>query len=140
MTKKVPLLLLLIVCFSACSNNKQKNGCGVQTCTLEYAYIGILFKDQQNKFLLFKDVTMLNLRTHKPLTPVKYPPAMDFVPGYTLIASDDNIKDFSTDGDDVKISATNSETNQTKTAILKIAGGCGCHVSKKSGPDTIVFD
>ena len=140
MTKKVPFLLLLIACFSACSSNKQKNGCGVQTCTLEYAYIGILFKDQQNKFPPLKDVTMINLRTNKPLTPVLYPPNIDFVAGYTLIASDSNIKDFSTDGDDVKISATNSETNQTKTAILKIAGGCGCHVSKKSGPDTIVFD
>lgn len=140
MIKKVPLLLLIIACISACSSNKQKNGCGTQTCTTEYAYIGIAFKDKQNKPAQVKDVKMINLRTNKPLTPVKYPPNVDIFAGYIYIAADENIKDFSTDGDDVSITATSSETNQTKTAVLKIAGGCSCHISKKSGPDTVTFD
>lgn len=140
MIKKVSLLLLLIACFSACSGNKQKNGCGIETCTLEYAYVAIVFKDKQNKYPPLKDITVINLRTNKPLSPAKQSLIIDFTPGTVLIASDDNIKDFSTAGDDVKISATNSETNQTQTAIVKIAGGCACHISKKSGPDTVIFD
>jgi hypothetical protein len=140
MMKKITYLLLFIAFLSACKTDKQKNGCGLQTCTASFAYLGIRFIDKENKPISFSNFTAVNLRTNKPLTPVQYPPTIDFVAGFVLLASDANIKDFSTDGDDVKVSATNTATNQTKTATLKIAGGCGCHVSKVSGPDTVVFD
>ncbi|WP_295721471.1 hypothetical protein [Mucilaginibacter sp.] len=142
MMKKITYLLLLVTFLSACKTDKQKNGCGLQTCTANYAYLGIRFIDKESKPVSFSNFTAVNLRTNKSLTPLQYPPNIniDFVAGFVLLASDANIKDFSTDGDDVKISATNTATSQTKTATLKIAGGCGCHVTKVSGPDKVVFD
>ncbi|MGN8071604.1 hypothetical protein [Mucilaginibacter sp. SG564] len=140
MIKKVSFLLLIIAGFTACKGNKQKNGCGVQTCTLEYAYLGIVITDKQNTHPAITGFSAINVRTNKPLTPVKYPPNVDFVAGFTLLATDDNIKDFSTDGDDIKITATNAATHQTLSTIITIAGGCNCHVKKVSGPDKMVFD
>jgi len=140
MIKKVSFLLLLIAVFAACKGNKQENGCGVQSCTLEYTYLGIVITDKQNTYPAITGFSAINLRTNKALSPVKYPPNIDFVAGFTLLATDDNIKDFSTDGDDVKITATNTATHQTLSATIKVAGGCGCHVKKISGPDKIVFD
>jgi len=140
MIKKVPFLLLLIAGFAACKGNKQENGCGVQTCTLEYAYLGIIITDKQNNTLAITNFSAINVRTNKPLSPVKNPPNVYFVAGFTLLATDDNIKDFSTEGDDVKITATNAATHQTLSTIITIAGGCGCHVKKISGPDKMVFD
>jgi hypothetical protein len=48
--------------------------------------------------------------------------------------------DYSTDGDIIKVSATDPATNQTKSVNMKISGGCNCHVAKISGPDTVKFD
>ncbi|MEZ2334090.1 hypothetical protein [Mucilaginibacter sp. RCC_168] len=140
MIKKVSFLLLVIAGFTACKGNKQKNGCGVQTCTLEYAYLGIVITDKQNTYPAITNFSAINLRTNKPLSPVKYPPNIDFVAGFKLLATDDNIKDFSTEGDDIKIMATNAATHQTLSAIITIAGGCNCHIKKVSGPEKIVFD
>jgi len=137
--KQILPLLLIAFCFS-CKNNKQSNGCGMQPCTASFAYLGIRLIDNQGHAVTPKNFSAVNLRTSKTLTPMQYPPAIDFVAGFVLITSDANIKDFSTEGDDVKITATDSLTNQTKTTTLKIAGGCNCHISKISGPDTIEFD
>jgi len=63
-----------------------------------------------------------------------------FSPGFKTIATDSNLDEFSTGGDNVQISATHPDTHQIKTAVVKIAGGCACHISKISGPDTVVFD
>jgi hypothetical protein len=140
MNKKLTLFILFVVTLSACKNNKQSNGCGLQACTASYAYLGIRFTDNSNKPVGVSNFTAVNLRTNKPLSKVTYPPAIDFVAGFVLVATDDNIKDFSTEGDDVKITATEVATNRNKTVIIKISGGCNCHVSKVSGPDMVAFD
>ncbi len=140
MNRSVLFILITAISFSACKSNKQTTGCGLQTCTASFAYLGIRITDKDGKAANLKGFTAINLRTNKALTPVQYPPAIDFVPGYMLLASDTNIKDFSTGGDDVKITATDSLTNKTKIATLKIAGGCSCHITKISGPDLVAFD
>ena len=138
--KRSTLLLFIVICFSACKSNRNTDGCGMQPCTASFAYLGIRLINNQGHVVTPKNFSAVNLRTNKTLTSVQYPPAIDFAAGFVLLTSDANIKDFSTDGDDVKVTATDSLTNQTKTATLKIAGGCNCHISKISGPDIIVFD
>ena len=136
--KKIVVLLLIAVC-SACSS-KQNKACGIQMCDYKYVTVGVVFKNSKDSAVTIKNITAINLRTNKPLAVEQNPGNIDFVYNYVLLASDAHIKDFSTAGDDVKISATNAATLQTKTAVIKIAGGCSCHVSKISGPDTIIFD
>ncbi|WP_184544921.1 hypothetical protein [Mucilaginibacter sp. FT3.2] len=140
MIKKLTFITLLVIFFSACKNNKQNSGCGLQTCTANFSYLGVRFIDNNGKPVTLKNFSAINLRTNKSLTPVQYPPNIDFVAGFMLLTSDSNIKDFSTGGDNVKVTATDSLTNKTQTATLKISGGCGCHVAKISGPDDVVFN
>jgi hypothetical protein len=139
MVKKMLLFLLVAVC-SACSKNKhQKSACS-GFCTEEFASISIRYVDKAGKNAGVKDFTATNLRTNKiidvqPLIPPGSPS------GYKTVATDNNIKDFSSEGDDVRIAATDSLTLQTKTITMKIAGGeCACHIIKKTGPDKVVFD
>jgi hypothetical protein len=68
------------------------------------------------------------------------PPYVDFIAGSELIASDATKDEYSTDGDDIRITATSASTEQVKTVIIKISGGCNCHVAKLSGPDIVKFD
>ena len=140
MLKKLSLIFLLAVGLSACKKNNNSSGCGVKTCTAEYVSFGIIYTDSQDRTITVKDVTVINLRTKKPVTPPPYPPAIDYIPNFQLIASDSNKDEFSSTGDDVQITATNTATGQIKTTILKISGGCNCHVAKLSGPDKLLFD
>jgi hypothetical protein len=138
--KHLSIILLVVLFLSACKSDKNTQGCGVKECTTSFAYLGIRITDNDGKAAKLKSFTAINLRTNKSLTPVQYPPNIDFVAGFVLLASDSNIKDFSTDGDDVKITAIDSASNQTKTSTLKISGGCNCHLNKLSGPDVMAFD
>ena len=139
MNKNLPILLLSMVLLSACSKNKpQKPACGSQVCTAIFATVGIHFTDKQGNAIAVENFSVFNLSSNKPLTPGV--PNLDLVKGYYIIASDSDKQDFSTDGDNIRVSATDPVTNQTKTATFKIAGGCNCHVGKLSGPDTLAFD
>lgn len=139
MYKNLAILLLSIVLLSACSKNQpQKPACGSQVCTAIFATVGIHFTDKQGNAIAVENYTVFNLSSNKPLTPGV--PNLDMVKGYYVVASDNDKKDFSTDGDNIKVSATDPATKQTKTATFKISGGCNCHVAKLSGPDTLAFD
>ncbi len=139
MYKSLSILLLSIVLLSACSKNKpQKPACGSQVCTAIFATVGIHFTDKQGNAIAVENFTVFNLSSNKILTPGV--PNLDLVKGYYIIASDSDKQDFSTDGDNIRVSATDPATNQTKTATFKISGGCNCHVGKLSGPDTLAFD
>jgi hypothetical protein len=140
MYKKQLLMLLLAFSFSACKNNENDSACGTQICTAVYAYIGVTFTDNIGKIIVLDDVKMVNLRTGKELVSPRYPPNIDFIAGFNLIASDDTKKDFSTNGDDIEITATYAATGQTKKFKMKISGGCNCHINKISGPETVRFD
>jgi len=136
MYKMLPVLALIMVC-SGCTKN-QKTACGTQACTDVFASVGVNFKDKTHKGVNVADYSVTNLRTGQKLTNVISATA-DFVPGYRVVADDSNLIDLSTDGDELKVSATNPTTHEILTATFKVAGGCNCHVAKKAGPDSIVF-
>ena len=138
MCKKLPILILIIFC-SACTKNQQKTACGTQVCTALFATVGVNFKDKSNISVNVSNYTVTNLRTNKVMTSA-FAASADLVPGYRIVADDGNLMDLTTEGDNVSVSGTNPATAETKTVVFKIAGGCNCHVSKVSGPDTIVFD
>jgi hypothetical protein len=137
MLKKLFILLLIVAC-SACKKNQQKTACGTQICSDYFASVGISFKDKNNNAVNVTNYSVVDLRTNKTLTNVLSTTGNTIV-GFMIVVDDSNLKDLSTDGDNVKVSGTNPATNEIQTATLKIAGGCNCHVSKISGPDVITF-
>jgi hypothetical protein len=137
MLKKLFLLLLIVAC-SACTKNQQKSACGTQVCTDIFASVGVLFKDKNNNAVDVTNYSVVDLRTNLTLTNV-ISTTGNSIPGARIVVDDSNLKDLTTDGDNIKVSATNPATNEIQTATFKIAGGCNCHVSKISGPDVIVF-
>ena len=140
MYKKLLCVLLLAFSISACKKNNNKPACELQACTAMFAYLGIVYNNHNGDAAQVKDVTIVNLRTGKTITPPSYPPAADFVAGFVLIASDGTKDEFSAEGDDVRITATSVTTGQVNTTVLKISSGCNCHVTKVSGPETVTFD
>ena len=139
MYRKFIILSIAVVLFLACTKTQQKNSaCGTQVCTALFATVGVHFTDKQGSPMVVRDYTVFNVSSNKLI--FSGAPNVDLVPGYYVVASDSNIKDFSSNGDNIKVSATDPATGQTKTADFKISGGCNCHVEKVSGPDTVAFD
>ncbi|QEC77947.1 hypothetical protein [Mucilaginibacter ginsenosidivorax] len=135
------LLLLLIASFTftACNKKHQQPACTIGVCTQQFVSVGVHFANKNGDGVNVENFVAKNLRSDSVIVA---PGVIDpgFSPAYKTIANDNIINKFSTGGDNVQITATNPSTHQTKTAIVKIAGGCACHVSRVSGPDTIVFD
>lgn len=137
MFKKL-FVLLLVTSLLGCEKKNQKVGCGMQECTLSYAMLALQFNDKNGNPVTVQNLTAINQRTKQSVLP-QHQSAANQAGQYTI--TDDGQKDkFSTDGDEVVVSATNPATGQTKTAIFKISGGCNCHIAKLSGPQTISFD
>jgi len=136
-------LFLLIACCVACDKNQQKSaGCTAQICTDIFVSINIHFTDNTGKLINVQNFSAVDQRTHLALQ-AKYTIIVPMPVANTkdyLVADDSMLSQLSTDGDDILITATNPATNQTKTVTLKISGGCNCHVTKISGPDTVAFD
>lgn len=139
MNKNFPILLLLVLLCSACTKTQQRYACGAQVCTALFATVVVHFTDKDNNNVLVTNFKVINLRTNKVIVHV-IPPNVNYVMYYQTIVDDNDIKDLSAEGDNIQVSATNPATGQIKTVIFKIAGGCRCHVTKISGPDTINFD
>lgn len=138
MLKRLFLFLLIACCFG-CDKMQQNSACGTQTCTLSFASLSIHFTDKNGNPVAIKNYSVVNQRTHLALTNTTAATA-NLMPGYYIVADDSSRSQLSTEGDDVLVSGTNPATNQTKTAIIKLSGGCNCHIAKVSGPDVIVFD
>ncbi|PAW93498.1 hypothetical protein CKK33_08340 [Mucilaginibacter sp. MD40] len=137
--KRLCILLLVLVCgLSACKKNK--GGCAAQVCTDEFASVGIVFTNSDGSAVALSDIEVINLRTNKPVQRPPMPPTIDYVAGFVLLANDNTKAEFSSKGDDVRVTVKSSQTDKVKSVTLKIAGGCNCHVSKLSGPDTVAFD
>ena len=133
------IILAAVILFESCTKTQQKNSaCGTQVCSAIFAAVGIHYTDNTGKPIAVSNFTVFDVTSNKQLYPGV--PNWDLVLGYYIVASDSNIKDYSTDGDIIKVSATDSATGQTKTVNLKISGGCNCHVARLSGPDTVAFD
>ncbi|MBD1392469.1 hypothetical protein [Mucilaginibacter glaciei] len=139
MLKKLYLLLVLLVGFAACTKNSNQACTTACTAQYIYTYAGIVLNDSKNPNAKFNNITVLNLRTQKAVVLPLYPPNVDFVAGFVLVAANDNKGEFSTAGDDIRITATNSVTGETKSAVIKISGGCNCNIAKISGPDKLDF-
>ena len=140
--KSVTLIIILTAAtlLLSCSKSQQTNSaCGTQVCTDVFAKVGVSFTDKNNQPVIVSSFEAIDLRTNKPLVHVASP-NVDYLAGYEIVADDSNLKDLSTDGDNVKVSATNPATGEVKTVTLKIAGGCNCHVTKLAGPDKVPFD
>ncbi|WPU95433.1 hypothetical protein SNE25_07845 [Mucilaginibacter sabulilitoris] len=137
--KKCILFLLIIACSACSKKSHQAAPCNPGMCTMMFTTIGIHFVDKTGKDAVIKDFKAVNLRTNKNIKtePIGGPGSNA---SFHVIATDGNMKEFTNEGDDVKITATDSVTNQTKSVIVKLAGGCACHISKLSGPDTLAFD
>jgi len=131
-------LIVLMIAGSACTKNQQ-TACGTQACTDLFASIGLHFTDKNNNPVVIANFTVIDLRTNKAITHA-IPEGFNYDVGYMEVLDDNDIKDLSTEGDNIQVSATDPATGQTKTVTLKIAGGCNCHVTKLSGPDTVQFD
>jgi hypothetical protein len=139
--RKYLLFLLLIAIIAACKKHRQENGCPTKACTYEFVSISVNFVDNDGKAVLAKDVKAVNKRTGKQVIATNNGPAVPGLgPNFFTIATDNNKSEFSTDGDDVEVTATNVTTNNTKTTLFKISGGCNCHIAKISGPDKIVLE
>lgn len=136
--KKILLSLLIISCI-ACNKTQQKPACSLGICTAIYATIGVKFVDSKGAGVVVTNFTAKNLRSDSLIVAAGVTDP-GFSPSYKTIATDGNKAQFSAGGDNVQISATDPDTHQTKTATLKIAGGCTCHINKISGPDTITFN
>ena len=138
MYKDLIILFIVAVSLTSCKKTQQKSACGIQACTDLFAIIGVHYVDHTGKAVSVGSFSVFNVTSNKELYPgIAY---ADFVQGYYVMASDQNKMDYSTDGDIIKVTATDTTTHQTKTVNYKISGGCNCHVAKISGPDTIKFD
>lgn len=141
MIKKITLLLgIALIAFTSCDKDNSKTDCLVnQICSAEFAAIFVTFKDKDNNDVVVKDFTVVNLRTGKPVVAAD---VLDpgFSPFYHYVATDSNKSEFSADGDNVRITATSVATNKTVTSVMKISGGCNCHVMRVSGANSIFFE
>jgi len=137
MYKKFFILLFIVTCYACNKRQQEQTKCGSKICTTIFASITVQFIDNQGQPASIKDLQLVNLRTNSSYVVGQIPEPCC---GFYSVASDSELGNFSTEGDDVQVTATSITTNQTKTFVVKIAGGCACHISKVSGPDKIVFD
>ena len=133
--KRLLVLSLLIVAISSCKKGGQQQACGVKACTYEFRSITINFVNSADQPQNVNSFSAINQRTG--LEVERSPSPWSSQHTFT-IADDSKLSQFSTEGDNVLITAKTS--NQTKTAVVNIAGGCNCHVERKSGPQTVKFD
>ncbi|MDB5024464.1 MAG: hypothetical protein JWP78_2219 [Mucilaginibacter sp.] len=132
-------ILLLLVSLCACVKKQQKPSCAIQVCSDVFAIVTIKFLDKDGNQIAVDNYTALDQRTHEVLHDHKLL-APGAYPSYYEVADDSDLKKISADGDDISVTGTDPLTHQTKTAIVKVAGGCACHVNKLSGTDLITFD
>lgn len=141
MYKKLLLVLVIAISLSACKKNAKKSGCDAnQICSAQFVSFGVTFTDNQGKPTIVEEYSLKNLNTGKPVTRIPTSAIIDYVAGFVLVANDGIKSEFSVNGDDVEITAKSKATGQVKKVIVKVSGGCNCHVAKLSGPDTVKFD
>jgi len=138
MYRKLIILFVAAVSLASCDKVKSRTPCGPQVCTDVFATVDVHYLDNSGKLVVVSNFTVFNVTSNKLLHPGM--PAILTITGNYVVASDYNKMDYSTDGDVIRVSATDPATDQTKTVNFKISGGCNCHVAKISGPDTVKFD
>ncbi|RCH54325.1 hypothetical protein DJ568_13620 [Mucilaginibacter hurinus] len=137
--KKWLSVTLLAVIIAAC-NKKDSSDCGNKTCTLDFRMVTVKFLNKDGEGINVKNYSAVNQRTKDT---INFPPNAHVLlqKGTYIVISDSYTKSLPESGDDIKVTGTDSVTNETKTAIFKVAGGrCACHINKLSGPEEIRFD
>lgn len=138
--KKIALVLLLGVALLTCKKNKTTSDCGDKICTEEFASVTLKFVDNKGAGAEVKDFSVINQRTGERIA-VNSSIYTSTIKGLFIIVDDNNKLGLSEQGDNLKITGTSVETNQTKSDVIKVSGGkCACHISKISGPQQIAFD
>ncbi|RVU02011.1 hypothetical protein EOD41_08655 [Mucilaginibacter limnophilus] len=135
--KKVLLAVTAIAFLASCKESTVKlRKCPDLVCTENFASVTIEFVKGGQSFKVI-DYSAVNQRTGDTLVHAK----SELPEGMYVVADDSDVKELSEKGDEIKVTGTDSLTNKTKTAIIKITGGeCACHVEKISGPEQISFD
>ncbi len=134
--KRFIFLSLITALIAGCDKGGQpKAGCETKPCTYEFRSITINFVNNADQPQNVNSFSAINQRTGLE---VERPPSPSSALHTFIIADDSKLSQFSTEGDNILITAKTS--NQTKTAVVNIAGGCNCHVERKSGPQTVKFD
>ena len=113
--------------------------CENKACTLNLVTITMQFVDKNGDGVALKDYSAVNLRTNDTIGPAGA--NVRHMRGYYAVVDDSYLLKLSAKGDQIRVTGTDSVSNQTKSATIKVAGGrCACHVTKLSGPDKIQFD
>ncbi|SEO24458.1 hypothetical protein SAMN05192574_106240 [Mucilaginibacter gossypiicola] len=140
--RKYFIFFLIASVLLGCKKHNQQTGCPSQACTTDFAVLFVNFVDKDGHMAFGKDVKAVNLRTKQAIIAKGNggPPSTTVGPHLYTIATDNNKNEFSTEGDDVELTVTNIQTGVTQTVLLKISGGCNCHIAKVSGPATVVLN
>ncbi|HEY0771503.1 MAG TPA: hypothetical protein VGD31_14350 [Sphingobacteriaceae bacterium] len=133
---KFTVLLSVLLYLSGCSLDN--SDCSAM-CTTDFRYVTIKFSNSAGQPVVVNGYKSVNLRTGLQLqTP---PPDTVHFKGIYIVASDSNILQLSTAGDTIQVHARDPKTDTEKTARFVVAGGeCKCHITKKSGPEEIIFN
>jgi hypothetical protein len=136
---KRSVYFLLVVLGAGCSKNKIDSACVPQICTNISESVRICFLDSLGEPTAVDNFRAVNLRTNANVAP-PFAGFGTFAVGNYIIADDAGIQKIAAEGDDIQVLGTDPVTGQTKRAIVKIAGGCSCHLLKLAGPDHIRFN
>jgi len=140
MMKKTILALFIGLSVLSCKKNKAKSDCLDKMCTYEFRSVVFRFMDNKGEGAEVKDFSVINQRTGAKVT-TNSSATSNLIKGAFIIVDDGNTRSLSEGGDNLKITGTSVQTNQTKSAIIKVSGGeCACHINKLSGPDQVAFD
>ncbi|WP_175636505.1 hypothetical protein [Pedobacter ghigonis] len=140
MMKKTILALFIGLSVLSCKKNKAKSDCLDKMCTYEFRSVVFRFMDNKGEGAEVKDFSVINQRTGAKVT-TNSSANSNLIKGAFIIVDDGNTRSLSEGGDNLKITGTSVQTNQTKSAIIKVSGGeCACHINKLSGPDQVAFD
>lgn len=138
--KKITFALLVGITLLTCKKNKTTSDYGDKICTEEFASIMIKFVDNKGTGVDVKDFDVINQRTGKRIM-ANSSISSSTTRGVFIVVDDQNKLDLSEQGDELKITGTSLDTQQTKSVIIKVSGGkCACHIAKISGPDQVAFN
>jgi hypothetical protein len=123
--------VLALVLFAGCSSTVD----GTCACTEEFRYFTVTVLDDASQPAQNVALTRTNLRTGKVLEPGWLGL---LVAGTYLVADDGQTKDFSTNGDTLRVTGTQGGASFTADFVFA-ADACGCHLQRVAGPDTVII-
>ncbi|RYZ91818.1 MAG: hypothetical protein EOP47_30945 [Sphingobacteriaceae bacterium] len=137
MFKKLIALLMAVIALASCE--KSNSDCRDKICTDEFAMVTVKFLDTVSEPVNVKNFSAVNQRTKDTIRSNQS--YNSFEKGVYVVVDDNYRKNLADSGDNILVSATDSISHQTKTAVIKVAGGeCACHIKKLSGAEKIKFD